>query len=137
MRQIAIFASGKGSNAANICHHFTDHPSIKVRLIVSDRKEAGVFEVAKKNGIEAIYINKKGWLHPRELLNTLQENKIDFIVLAGFLKLVPAILIQAFVKKIINIHPALLPKYGGKGMYGMHVHEAVCNAKEKETGVIE
>ena len=135
MKRIAIFASGKGSNAENICRYFSNHPAIRVGLIVSNRKEAGVFEVAKNNNIASIYINKEGWQDPTVLLKTLQENNIDFIVLAGFLKLVPPDLINAFEKKIINIHPALLPKYGGKGMYGMHVHEAVYKSTEKETGI--
>ncbi len=135
MKNIAIFASGKGSNADNICRYFSGHPIIKIRLMVSDRKEAGVFNVAKKHVVEALYIDKEGWQHPQELLTEIQKRNIDFIVLAGFLKLVPPSIIHAFEKKIINIHPALLPKYGGKGMYGMHVHEAVHQAKEKETGI--
>lgn len=135
MKNLAIFASGKGSNADNICNYFTDHQSIHINLIVSDRKHAGVFDVAKKYDVESLYINKDGWQQPEHLLNELQKRKIGFIVLAGFLKLIPAALIHAYDKKIINIHPALLPKHGGKGMFGMYVHEAVYHAKEKETGI--
>ena len=135
MKKIAIFASGNGTNADNICHYFAKHPVIKVFLIVSNRKAAGVFEVAARQGIPSLYINKEGWLDPRLLMKELDQRNIDFIVLAGFLKLIPPALIHAYTKKIINIHPALLPKYGGKGMFGMHVHEAVFQAKEKETGI--
>lgn len=104
-------------------------------MIISDRKAAGVFEVAKKHNVETAYVNKEGWVHPQELLEILQKRKIDFIVLAGFLKLIPKELINLYDRKLMNIHPALLPKYGGKGMFGMHVHEAVYKAKEKETGI--
>ena len=135
MKKIAIFASGNGTNADNICRYFAKHPDIKVFLIVSNRKAAGVFEVAARHGIPSLYINKEGWLDPRLLMKELDQRNIDFIVLAGFLKLIPPALIHAYNNKIINIHPALLPKYGGKGMFGMHVHEAVFQAKEKETGI--
>ena len=135
MKNIAIFASGAGSNADNICRYFAEHPVIKIGLIVSDRKAAGVFEVAAKNNIPSLYINKQGWLDLKILMKELQDRNICFIVLAGFLKLIPPALIHAYDKKMINIHPALLPKYGGKGMFGMHVHEAVFEAKEKETGI--
>ena len=135
MKKIAIFASGNGTNADNICRYFAKHPVIKVFLIVSNRKAAGVFEVAARHGIPSLYINKEGWLDPRLLMKELDQRNIDFIVLAGFLKLIPPALIHAYNNKIINIHPALLPKYGGKGMFGMHVHEAVFQAKEKETGI--
>ena len=135
MKQIAIFASGKGSNADNICNYFAHHPEINIRLIVSDRKSAGVFDVARKHGVESLYVNKGGWQHPEGLTIELQKREIGFIVLAGFLKLIPKALIHDFNRKIINIHPALLPKYGGKGMFGMHVHESVYRAKEKETGI--
>ncbi|MEP7264638.1 MAG: phosphoribosylglycinamide formyltransferase [Bacteroidota bacterium] len=135
MKNIAILASGKGSNANNICNYFHNHPLVKVTAIISDRKEAGVFQVAKKHQIESLYINKAEWLQPHQLIAFLKEKNIDLIVLAGFLKLIPTELIIAFPGKIINIHPALLPKYGGKGMYGHFVHEAVHAAGEKETGI--
>ena len=135
MKNIAIIASGKGSNADNICRYFTNHPVIQVRLIIRDRKAAGVFDVAKKHEVEAVYINKERWQSPQALLIELQKRNIDYIILAGFLKLIPPLIIHAFEKKIINIHPALLPKFGGQGMYGMHVHEAVHQAKETETGI--
>lgn len=135
MKNIAIFASGKGSNADNICRYFANHSFIRVALIVSDRKSAGVFEIAKFHSIETLYINKEGWDKPEALTAELQKRNIYFIVLAGFLKLIPAALIKIHNNKIINIHPSLLPKFGGKGMFGMHVHEAVKIAGEKETGI--
>jgi phosphoribosylglycinamide formyltransferase 1 len=132
---IAIFASGRGSNADNICTYFEHHPQIKVGLIVSDRKEAGVFKVAEKHHVESIYINREGWNNVSTLIEKLREKNISLIVLAGFLKLIPHKLVKAFDGKMINIHPALLPKYGGHGMYGHHVHHAVHQAGEKETGI--
>jgi phosphoribosylglycinamide formyltransferase-1 len=132
---IAVFASGKGSNAENICHYFHNHSFIRVSLIVTDRKSAGVLDVAHRNKIPSIYINKDEWKHPDELVELLVREKIDLIVLAGFLKLIPQEIISTFNRRIINIHPALLPAYGGQGMYGHHVHEAVHKAGEKETGV--
>lgn len=135
MHRIAIFASGKGSNADNLCRYFENHPVIRISLIITDRKEAGVLDVAEKHGIEHLYFNKAAWLQPQLIIDDLQKRSIDFIVLAGFLKLVPPAVIHAYNRRIINIHPALLPKFGGRGMFGMHVHEAVANAKEKETGI--
>ncbi len=135
MFNIAIFASGKGSNADNICTYFNNHPSIKVGCILSARKEAGVFIVAEKHYIPSVYLSKELLQAPTKLLEILQSYQIQFIVLAGYLKLMHVEIINAYKNKIINIHPALLPKYGGKGMYGMKVHEAVCNAGETETGI--
>lgn len=135
MKNIAILASGKGSNADNICKYFKNHSHINVAAIISDRKEAGVFQVAQKHHVESLYINKAGWQQPDHLIAFLKDKNIDLVVLAGFLKLIPAELVAAFPGKIINIHPALLPKYGGKGMYGHFVHEAVYAAGEKETGI--
>ena len=132
---IAIFASGKGSNADNICKYFKNHPSVQIALIVSDRKEAGVFDIAEKHHVPSLHINKAGWTDTTFLLQSLKELHIDFIVLAGFLKLIPPSLIAHFPGKIINIHPALLPSYGGAGMYGHYVHEAVHAAGETETGI--
>ena len=132
---IAIFASGKGSNAANICRYFIDHPNHAVKLIVTDRKGAGVLDVAKTYNVESLYIHKEGWKSAQPLIEELKKRNIDFIVLAGFLKLIPEKLVDAFQNKIINIHPALLPKFGGAGMYGHHVHEAVYRSGETETGI--
>lgn len=134
-RSIAIFASGRGSNALKIIQHFKDHENISVELIVSNRKDAGIFDVAKENKIAAVYIPKSKFSEERYVLGVLDSYKIEFISLAGFLLLIPEFLIKYFNGKIINIHPALLPKYGGKGMYGHHVHEAVSMAKDKVSGM--
>jgi phosphoribosylglycinamide formyltransferase-1 len=135
MKRIAIFASGKGSNADSLCMHLVNHASIKVELILSDRKEAGVFGVAEKHGVQAIYLNKELLTHPDQVVALLKEHHIDVLVLAGYLKLVPKEWIAAYPGKVFNLHPALLPKFGGKGMYGMHVHRAVAAAGETETGI--
>jgi phosphoribosylglycinamide formyltransferase-1 len=133
--RLAIFASGTGSNAKKIVEYFRENPYINVSLIVSNKKDAPVLDMARVNGIETLVIERKGFYETEDLLPTLQARQIDFIVLAGFLWLMPSYLIKAFDRKIINIHPALLPKYGGKGMYGMRVHEAVRAAGERETGI--
>ena len=135
MVDIAIFASGRGSNADNICTYFKNHALIKVSCVLSDRKEAGVFDVAAKHRVPAVYLTKELLNEPEKILAILRSHNIQFIVLAGYLKLMPVEIINAFRKRIVNIHPALLPKFGGKGMYGMRVHEAVCNAQETETGI--
>lgn len=133
MRNIAIFASGSGSNAENIIRYFQNHPSIRIDSVWSNRQSAFVLERAHNLGIEAHYFNKDYFSNPDKLLIELQHRDIELIVLAGFLWLVPPHLIRSF--KIINIHPALLPLYGGKGMYGSLVHEAVINNKNKESGI--
>ena len=135
MKRIAIYASGAGSNADRIAAHLKNHPSIKVTLIVTNKETAGVLEVAKKHEIPSVVINKALLNNEEEMMSILSEHSIDFIVLAGFLLLIPKYLTQNFENKIINIHPSLLPKFGGKGMYGMHVHNAVIEAKEKESGI--
>ena len=135
MKRIAIFASGKGSNADSLCSHLVNHTSIEVALILSDRKEAGVFAVAEKHHVQAIYLNKELLNNPDQVVALLKEHHIDVLVLAGYLKLVPHEWIANYPGKIFNLHPALLPKFGGKGMYGMHVHRAVVAAGETETGI--
>jgi phosphoribosylglycinamide formyltransferase-1 len=134
-KQIAIFASGAGSNAQKIIEYFQNHSSIKVALIVSNKKEAGVLSIATKNNIPFIIIDKETFFKGDGYIGELQHRSINFIVLAGFLWKIPNSLIAAFPDKILNIHPALLPNYGGKGMYGHFVHEAVIAAKEKESGI--
>ncbi|MCW3124571.1 MAG: purN [Bacteroidetes bacterium] len=133
-KHIAIFASGKGSNAQAIIDYFKGNESIKVALIVTNNKTAGVIQIAKENRIPFDIVSPKE-LKDEEMLDMLDVYEIDLIVLAGFLLLIPAFLIQAYPDKIINIHPALLPKHGGKGMYGKHVHEAVLSNKDAETGI--
>jgi formyltetrahydrofolate-dependent phosphoribosylglycinamide formyltransferase len=132
---IAIFASGAGSNAEKIIEHFKHHSSIIVSLVVCNKPGAGVLSVAEANGIPYVLIEKERFFRGDAYLPVLAEYHIDFIVLAGFLWKIPASLIAAYPKKMINIHPALLPKYGGKGMYGMKVHESVLAAGEKESGI--
>ena len=133
--QLAIFASGAGSNAKKIIEYFRGNPLIQVSLIVSNRPDAGVLQIAETEHIPAMVIEKEKFFRGNGYVEELQEKKIGFIVLAGFLWKIPSSLIRAFPGKIVNIHPALLPKYGGKGMYGAHVHEAVIAAKEKESGI--
>ena len=135
MIKIAVFASGKGSNTQQIIQYFKGDNRVKISLIVASKKDAGVLDIAKTHEIPAIILDKKTFLFTDEYVVFLKENEIDFIVLAGFLWKIPVNLIQAFPQKIINIHPALLPKYGGKGMYGHFVHEAVIAAKEKQSGI--
>jgi len=135
MKCIAIFASGKGSNAERIIEHFAGHQEIKIQLIVSNKPEAGVIDIARSHNIPFLIIEKEKFFRGNHYVEELKDWKIDFIVLAGFLWKVPAGLISAYRGKIVNIHPALLPSYGGKGMYGAIVHQAVVDAKEKESGI--
>ncbi|HEX4956629.1 MAG TPA: phosphoribosylglycinamide formyltransferase [Lacibacter sp.] len=135
MIRIAIFASGAGSNAKKIIEHFREHPSVEVALIVCNKPGAGVLQIAAEDAIEALLIEKEPFFRGDAYVPMLKEKKIDWIILAGFLWKIPAALIQAYPHYIINIHPALLPKYGGKGMYGTHVHTAVIAAGETESGI--
>lgn len=133
--RLAIFASGIGSNAARIIDHFRNHRTVKIVLIASNNSQAGVFKIAEKNEIPTLFIEKNAFFSPNSYKNELKSAKIDFIVLAGFLWQIPAVLIKEYAGKIVNIHPALLPKYGGRGMYGRFVHQAVIANKEKESGI--
>ena len=135
MKNIAIFASGGGSNAEAIIQHFKDHKSIKVSLIVSNKKNAYVLERARKHQIPSLRINRDLFYNSTDILSQLKRQQIDVIILAGFLWLIPEYLIDSYLDRILNIHPALLPKYGGKGMYGHHVHQAVKDNKEKISGI--
>jgi formyltetrahydrofolate-dependent phosphoribosylglycinamide formyltransferase len=132
---IAIFASGAGSNAQQIINRFAGSSTVKIALIVCNKPGAGVLAIAEKHGIAALVIEKERFFKSDAYLPQLQQQQIDFIVLAGFLWKVPAALIAAYPQKIINIHPALLPAYGGKGMYGHFVHEAVIANKETQSGI--
>ena len=135
MIQIAIFASGAGTNAEQIIQHFKAHPGIGVALVVCNKPGAGVIDIATRAGIPVLLIEKEKFQLGNGYADELKSIGIDFIVLAGFLWKLPATLVVAFPNKIINIHPALLPKYGGKGMYGHFVHEAVIAAGDKESGI--
>lgn len=132
---LAIFASGAGSNAQKLMEQFTNHPFIQVALVVCNKPGAGVTTIAARHQVPVLMIEKERFFRGGAYLEELQRQKIDFIVLAGFLWKVPEALVHAYPNKIINIHPALLPKYGGKGMYGMRVHEAVIAAGETQSGI--
>lgn len=131
---IAIFASGRGSNAEAIIH-YSKNSNFEVALIVSNKADALVLELAKKHHIPSLIIEKAAFYNSSTILEELQSLKIKWIVLAGFLWLIPEYLVEKFPNRIINIHPSLLPKFGGKGMYGKRVHEAVFEAKAKESGI--
>ncbi len=133
--QIAIFASGAGSNAEKIMDHFRDHPRIRVGLVVCNKPQAGVIRIAARERIPVLLIEPDRFLRGDGYLPELALHRIGFIVLAGFLWKIPETLIGAYGGRIINIHPALLPKFGGKGMYGNRVHEAVLAAGEKQSGI--
>ncbi len=132
---LAILASGNGTNAQQIAEYFMDRDDVVVRTIIYNKRDAYVATRAKNLGIESHYFNRHDFMESDAVLDFLRERKIDYVILAGFLLLVPNNLLQAFPNRIVNIHPALLPKYGGKGMYGHHVHEAVVANHERETGI--
>ena len=135
MKRIAIFASGTGSNAQKILSHFKTSNKIEVALIVSNKSNAGVLNFAKEYSVPTLIIDREKFLKGDGYVPELQAAKIDWIILAGFLWKIPVSLLNHWEKRIINIHPALLPKYGGKGMYGEAVHRAVLAANEKESGI--
>lgn len=134
-KNIAIFASGEGTNAQRIIDYFKNSADFRVSIVVSNKPDASVLKRAEKAGIPFHVINKTGFYETNETIDLLKAAKTDLIVLAGFLWMIPDNLIKAFPDRIINIHPALLPKFGGKGMYGMNVHKAVIESKEKESGI--
>ena len=133
--RIAILASGDGTNAQNIIEYFADHQQIEVALVGTNKPQAGVLQRARKLEVETLIFDRTSMSDTDGLLAELQSRNIDYLVLAGFLLKIPSHLIEAFPERMINIHPALLPKYGGKGMYGMHVHRAVKENRESETGI--
>jgi phosphoribosylglycinamide formyltransferase 1 len=135
MSKLAIFASGNGSNAQRIAEYFAGHPSITTDLILSNNPGAYVLTRARNLGIPAIVFDRESFYSTGQILEKLEEYRIDYIILAGFLWLIPQNILRSFPGRIINIHPALLPKYGGKGMYGMKVHEAVIAAGDPESGI--
>ena len=133
--KIAILVSGTGTNAMNIIEYFEQKEAAHVTLVISNKKTALALEKAQKKGIKTVVFNNESFKKNGEGLKYLHSQSIDFIVLAGFLMKVPKEIIHAYPKKIVNIHPSLLPKFGGKGMYGRFVHEAVVEAKEIESGI--
>ena len=134
MKKLAIFASGSGSNAENIIKYFTA-TDISIPLIISNKKDAYVHQRAQMLGVPSFSFTKKEFEETNLVIDVLKEYEIDWVILAGFLLKVPDSLLKAFPDRVINIHPALLPKFGGKGMYGSYVHEAVVAAGEKESGI--
>ena len=135
MINIAIFVSGNGSNCENIIRHFAESKLARVALVVSNRADAFALERAKRLGVPTLTLSKADFANQEYTLKVLDSCDIGFVVLAGFLMMVPGYLISRYHLRMINIHPALLPKYGGKGMYGHHVHEAVKANGEAETGI--
>jgi phosphoribosylglycinamide formyltransferase-1 len=135
MIRVAIFASGSGSNAENIAHYFKGNKEVQIALILANKPDAYVLERANKLNIPSFVFTGKEFRASKVVLDKLKEKRIDFVVLAGFMLLVPKYLVNAFPNKIVNIHPALLPKYGGKGMYGDNVHQAVIANKESKSGI--
>ena len=131
---LAIFASGGGSNARKIIEHFASLSDLRVALVVCNKKNAGVLDIAAEHGIPTLLIDRASFYETDDILEELRNRSVDFIALAGFLWLAPGYLVQAFPRRMLNIHPALLPKYGGKGMYGHYVHEAVKAAGDTVSG---
>jgi phosphoribosylglycinamide formyltransferase-1 len=135
MHHIAVFASGNGTNAQRIMDHFAGSDLARVSLVLCNNPEAFVLERSRRAGVPYIVFNRKELNEKEGVLEMLRQKNISFIVLAGFLWLLPPGILSAFPGRVVNIHPALLPKYGGKGMYGMKVHEAVLLAGDKESGI--
>lgn len=135
MKRIVLFASGSGSNVENIANYFKDNPNVTISAVLTNKRDAKVLERCDRLKINALYFNRTAFSESDCVLDILKAMNPDLIVLAGFLWKIPDALISHFSDKIINIHPALLPKYGGKGMYGMRVHETIIQNKEAETGI--
>jgi phosphoribosylglycinamide formyltransferase-1 len=135
MKNIAIFGSGSGTNAENIINYFAGSDIVRVAVVLSNKQDAGILARAGRLNVPAFSFSGSEFREGTPVLNRLADYAVDFIVLAGFLSLVPPVIVDAFRDRIINIHPALLPKFGGKGMYGSFIHEAVVAAKETETGI--
>jgi phosphoribosylglycinamide formyltransferase-1 len=135
MKRIVIFASGSGSNAENLIRFFQNNDKVSVIQVLTNNPHAKVLERAKNLNISALSFNRVAFFKTDDVLNILKASKPDLIILAGFLWKFPQFILNTFPGKVINIHPALLPKFGGKGMYGMYVHQAVVMNKETETGI--
>jgi len=135
MIRLAIFASGRGSNALSIIRHFQEVPDMKVSCVISNNPDPGVFDHARSYAIDYRSFNAEERSNPTVLGKYLSDLKVDYLILAGYMKKIPQYLIDNYEDRILNIHPALLPKYGGKGMYGMNVHQAVIEAGEPESGI--
>ena len=135
LKKIVVFASGSGTNAENIIRYFQDSEKAEVTLVLSNNQTAKVLERAHKLNVIALHFDRTAFYNTNDVLHILEDTQPDLIVLAGFLWLFPTSILEKFPKMVINLHPALLPKFGGKGMYGKNVHQAVLDEKEKETGI--
>ncbi len=135
MTNIAILASGNGTNAQRIIEYFVGSADINIAVVITNKEDAFVRDRARRFGIKEVYLSKADFNNPSKLCQVFYRHRVDWIVLAGFLLLIPKEVINAYNNRIINIHPALLPKYGGKGMYGMNVHKAVIANKDKHSGI--
>jgi phosphoribosylglycinamide formyltransferase-1 len=135
LKRIAVFASGSGTNAENLVRYFSNSKTVKVELILCNNPSAGVVTRAQSLGVPFFLFNRKDFYESTVVLNELREREIDLVVLAGFLWLIPKNIIEVFEKKIVNIHPALLPSFGGKGFYGINVHQSVLDSKELLSGI--
>lgn len=135
MKRIVLFASGSGSNVENISQYFTNNAKVTIAIVLTNKSDAKVLERCNRLNISALYFNKTAFYETNCILDLLKDCNPDLIILAGFLLKIPEKIVKSFPNKIVNIHPALLPKYGGKGMYGMHVHNAVKANNEEETGI--
>jgi formyltetrahydrofolate-dependent phosphoribosylglycinamide formyltransferase len=135
MKKLAVFASGAGSNAQRIMERFRQHPGIQVSVVVCNRPGAGVIGIAQSSGVPVLMIERERFMKGDAYIPELESKDIDVIILAGFLWKVPNRLVEAYRGRILNIHPALLPSHGGKGMYGMHVHESVIHSGDQKSGI--
>ncbi len=138
MTNLAIFVSGSGTNCENIIRYFTQEQprrDVRIALVLSNKSDAYALVRAQNLNVPTVVMEKRQFHDGESVLKVMKEYEIDFIVLAGFLLMIPDFLLRAYPRRIVNIHPSLLPKYGGKGMWGHHVHEAVYEAKEKESGI--
>ena len=134
-KKLAIFASGSGSNTENVCNYFANHADIEVVFICTNKRDAFIVKRAEKLNVPLIFITKTELNNFDDLHKKLKNAKVDIVILAGFLLKLPAIMVKKYPNRILNIHPSLLPKYGGKGMYGNNVHKAVLENKEIESGI--
>jgi len=134
-KKLVLFASGSGTNVEAIANYFQDHPDVSISAVLTNKRDAKVIDRCNRLNISALVFNKWAFYRSDTVLEILRKLNPDLIVLAGFMWKVPDTIVQEFEDRIINIHPALLPKYGGKGMYGMHVHNAVKNAGDTQTGI--
>lgn len=135
IKNLLLFASGNGSNAINVCQHFKENPNVKIAGLICNNPKAGVIEKMKEFGVSVILVNRADFNNPTVVLPIIFRFEPSLICLLGFLWKIPAFMVNALPNKILNLHPALLPKFGGKGMYGMHVHEAVKQAGETSSGI--